>query len=612
MPLAERRCPRRCRFPATARPPRAEPAARGQPGRPVTKPTDRGPVRRLTRLAMTLVALVLAASAWWPTGLALAAPVRARLPAATEAKAASPKTVVTFAWGGGLADQMPSLRMFREYGMRATYFVASGLVCTLSQAECQKSSPYLTLADLHEIAAYGNEIGGLSVTHQQLTTMPAAEAKREICDDRSTLFRWGFRPTDFAYPFALVNPTIQALTRACGYNAGLGTGTLRGAGRCDRCAWAETIPPKNPYNVRTPVEVNSVNTTWVPRTYESIVTNAQKHGGGWIIFTLHDICKTNCSLGTTPAILGAVLKWLHGRETRNTVVETMSQVIGGPVWPAVAGPAPLPLPPPGVANANLAQVNGGSPACFQQVHFGRTVASFTYQPGSGPHGSAAETIRVIKPGTGDALLAQGMDLGLCAPSVSSRRSYTAGMWYKSSQPARIVTYLRTSVGSWAYWTTSPAFPASASWRQASWNTPAVPPGTTALSFGLATDSGTISTADYSLKLAKSYKELILLSLLGFAIVAGALITRGHYRYAKYVKAEAAAAEAEAARAAAEAARAAAEAARAAAEAAKAAAEPVKARSEPAKAERGKAEDATVIMKAVNPAGTRRATGDWQE
>ena len=339
MPLAERRCPRRRRFPARPRTPRAESAVSAQPGHPVTRSAGQGPVRRVTRLAMALVTGVLAAPAWLPAGAALAAPAQATQPAATQATATSPKTVVTFAWGGALANQMPSLPMFRRYGMHATYFVASGLVCTLGQAECQKSSPYLTLADLRKIAADGNEIGGLSVTHRQLNTMPAAEAKREICDDRSTLFRWGFRPTDFAYPFALVNPTIEALTRACGYNAGLGTGTLRGAGRCASCGWAETIPPANPYNVRTPVEVNSVGTTWTPRTYESIVTNAQKHGGGWIIFTLHDICKTNCNLGTSPAILTAVLKWLHGQEARNTVVETMNQVIGGPVRPAVAGPS---------------------------------------------------------------------------------------------------------------------------------------------------------------------------------------------------------------------------------------------------------------------------------
>jgi peptidoglycan/xylan/chitin deacetylase (PgdA/CDA1 family) len=499
--------------------------------------------------------------------------------------------------------------MFRKHGMRATYFVASGLVCTLGQAKCQKSSPYLTIADIRKIAADGNEIGGLSVTHQQLTTMPVAEAKREICDDRSNLLRWGFRATDFAYPFALVNPALEALTRACGYDAGLGTGTLRGAGRCATCARAETIPPMNPFNVRTPVEVNSVHTTWIPRTYESIVTDVQRHGGGWIIFTLHDICKANCNLGTTPAVLAAVLRWLHRQERHNTVVETMSQVIGGPLRPAVAGPVPRALPSPGVANASLAQATGGSPACFQEMSAGGTVASFSYQPGSGPHGSAAETIRVTKAATGDAELLPTMDLGLCAPSVSHDHRYTVGIWYRSSRQTRIDIYRRTSLGGWAYWTTSAFFPASASWRQAAWTTPAVPPDTTALSFGLATSGvGTISTTDYSLKLAKSYKELILLGVLLFAIVAAGLITRGHYRYAKYIKAEAAEAEAEAAEVQAER-------AETQAERAKVQAEPVKAQAGRAKAKDATVfrntvnEDATVIMKAASPPGTREAAGD---
>ncbi len=339
-------------------------------------------MRRVNRPTMILMASVVAVAAWLPSGLALAASGQTSL-AATQARPPSAKTVVTFAWGGGLADQMPSLPMLGKYGMHATFFVPSGLVCMLGQAQCRKSSPYLTIADLRKIAAHGDEIGGLSVTHQNLATMPAAEAKREICDDRSNLFRLGFRPTDFAYPFALVTPATEALTRACGYNAGLGTGTIKGAGRCNTCAVAETIPPKNPFNIRTPVEVNSVRTTWIPRTYESIVADAQRHGGGWIIFTLHDICKTNCSLGTTPAILGAVLKWLHGQESHNTVVETMGQVIGGPLRPAVAGPAPRALPPPGVVNANLAQASGSIPACFQKVTGGGTVASFTYQPSGG-------------------------------------------------------------------------------------------------------------------------------------------------------------------------------------------------------------------------------------
>jgi peptidoglycan/xylan/chitin deacetylase (PgdA/CDA1 family) len=492
------------------------------------------------------IAAILAAGAAFITFAGPSSPAQAAAsapsgrPATAGAKITGAKTVVTFAWGGSLATQMPSLPMFRKYGMHATYFVASGLVCPLSRAACRQYSPYLTMPDIRKIAAYGDEIGGLSVLHQRLTTMPAAEAKREICEDRSNLFRWGFRPIDFAYPFAAVNPTVEGLARQCGYNAGLGTGTLRGAGRCDRCAWAESIQPKNPFNVRTPIEVNSVGTTWSVGTYESIVKDAQKHGGGWVIFTIHDLCPTNCNLGITPSMLDQVLKWLHGQVRHNIVVETMRQVIGGPIRPPAGAPAPRAVPPPGVRNGNLAEAIGGQPACFQKVDFGGTVASFAYSRSGGPQGSATETVSITKPGSDNAKLLQVMDLGLCAPPVASGHAYTTGIWYEASCQTQIEIYRRTLTGSWVYWTTSPVFPASTSWRQAAWTTPAVPVGTTALSFGLTTNSvGTISTTEYSLELAKSHRELILLGVLAFAIVAGGLIGRGYYRYAKYTKAEAA-------------------------------------------------------------------------
>jgi hypothetical protein len=242
-----------------------------------------------------------------------------------------------------------------------------------------------------------------------------------------------------------------------------------------------------------------------------------------------------------------VLKWLYQQRRDNVVVQTMNQVIGGPVRPPVAGPAPRAMPVTGVVNANLARASGAIPTCFQKVDYGGAVASFTYQPATGPHGSAAETIRVTRAGALDAKLVQAMDLGLCAPPVLAGSAYTAGAWYKSNHPTRIEIYRRTLLGSWTYWTTSPFFPASGSWRHVTWTTPVVPRDTTAISFGLTTNGvGAISTADYTLKLAKSYKVLIWLGVLLFTIVAACFIIRGYYRYSKFMKAEAAEMEAEAA------------------------------------------------------------------
>ena len=449
------------------------------------------------------------------------------------------RTIVTFAWGGGLASQMAAAPILRRYGMHATYFVPSGLVCMQSQAQCRATSPYLTIGDVRALAASGNEIGGLSVLHQQLVGLPAAEAEREICDDRSNLFRWGFRPADFAYPYATVTRQMEGLTRQCGYNSGLGTGQLRGAGLCQTCAWAETMPPQDPFDLRTPIEVNSVNTTWSAGTYESIVQGAQAHGGGWVIFTIHGVCPQNCPLGVTPGILGEVASWLRGQAAHGTVVRTIRQVIGGTLRPPVAGPRASRIPPPGIANAKLAAKTGsGVPACYQQAVYGGTAATFTYERTGGPHGEAAESVHITRLGSGNAKLMPALDLGQCAPEVLAGHAYTAGVWYKSDRPVQLELYYRNSVGAWAYWTTSATFPATASWKQAAWATPQTPAGATAVSFGLtAMSTATVTTTQYSLAPAASHKMIVLLGGLAAVIVAGGLIARGQYRYVKYSRAE---------------------------------------------------------------------------
>jgi hypothetical protein len=81
--------------------------------------------------------------------------------------------------------------------------------------------------------------------------------------------------------------------------------------------------------------VASVGTTWTPATFENIVTGAQQYGGGWIIFTVHDVCPRTCLLGVTEPELDSVVGWLSGQAAHGMEVRTVHQVIGGPVRPAV-------------------------------------------------------------------------------------------------------------------------------------------------------------------------------------------------------------------------------------------------------------------------------------
>lgn len=111
----------------------------------------------------------------------------------------------------------------------------------------------------------------------------------------------------------------------------------------------------------------------------------------------------------------------------------------------------------------------------------------------------AERITIGSYTSGDAKLITVQDLGQCAPGAVPGDSYVVSGWYQSTTPTRFVFWYRDSGGGWHYWMQSPQFAASGAWAQATWATPAVPAGATALSFGMNIQAaGTLTTDDYSL------------------------------------------------------------------------------------------------------------------
>jgi peptidoglycan/xylan/chitin deacetylase (PgdA/CDA1 family) len=200
------------------------------------------------------------------------------------------------------------------------------------------------------------------VSHLDLTTLPADEARREVCIDRATLAGWGFRVTSFAYPYASHNRSVEAIARDCGYNsARLGSGIRRpgtSPGNCPHCPVAETIPPANPYTIRT---LQAIDPSWTLADLKGVVTNAEDHGGGWVVLVFHHVCDDNCPLSTSPAVLDAFSAWLKSREVRGTQVKTVDQVIGGSVKPIVA---PAPAAAHGAMNPSLEiSSSAGIPDC---------------------------------------------------------------------------------------------------------------------------------------------------------------------------------------------------------------------------------------------------------
>jgi len=245
------------------------------------------------------------------------------------------QTVVSLTFDDGI-NQLPVRDMLFSHGMKATFYVNSNLI--------GQGGGYLTKADLDALVADGNEIGGHTINHVDLATLSDTQQRTAICDDMRTLNNWyPGQIHSFAYPYASSGPTTQSILAAGCTGVGAYTnartvGGLRSGNECIGCPTAESIPPGNPYYISTPESILS-NTSL--DQLKTLVTQAENGGGGWVPLVFHQVCS-NCDLySISEANLDAFLTWLQARNSNNTVVRTINEVITGDV------PPPPPPPPLG-------------------------------------------------------------------------------------------------------------------------------------------------------------------------------------------------------------------------------------------------------------------------
>jgi Big-like domain-containing protein len=150
-----------------------------------------------------------------------------------------------------------------------------------------------------------------------------------------------------------------------------------------------------------------------------------------------------------------------------------------------------------LSNASLESASNGVPTCWLLGGYGTN--SYTWARTTDAHsGSYAEQLTVTKLSSGDRKLVSKQDSGTCAPAATPGHAYTVTVYYKSNTAPRLFAYYRTAKGSWDYWT-SKGVPASNSWTQATWTTPAVPSGATNLSVGVGlTAVGSLTMDDFAL------------------------------------------------------------------------------------------------------------------
>jgi peptidoglycan/xylan/chitin deacetylase (PgdA/CDA1 family) len=232
---------------------------------------------------------------------------------------AAPLTVVTIQFDDGNADVIQWVTTLNTHGFHATFYVNSGSIDTTG---------HLSWADLTTLSTAGNEIASHTVNHVDIKKLKLADARFQVCQDRVNLAAHGFQPESFAYPFGDLNSTVETqVVQYCGDNSGRGV-----TGVNDKTVFAETIPPPNPYDTRTPADPKQGTTV---ATIEGYVTAAEQNGGGWVQLTFHHICSGCDAYSITETNMQALLDWLSTQVAGGTVaVETTEQVIGGTFKPA--------------------------------------------------------------------------------------------------------------------------------------------------------------------------------------------------------------------------------------------------------------------------------------
>jgi hypothetical protein len=162
---------------------------------------------------------------------------------------------------------------------------------------------------------------------------------------------------------------------------------------------------------------------------------------------------------------------------------------------ATAASAQAALQNPGLE----ADSNGDSiPDYWRMAGDGTNSYQFT-RTSDGHSGLWAERVDIPSLTSGDRKLITILDSAPCAQPVTPGQRYELSGWCKGNPSTQFVIYLRNSIGSWSYWTSTPRFPASSSWGHASWTTPAVPAESTHMGFGLnLTRAGSVTTDDYGL------------------------------------------------------------------------------------------------------------------
>ncbi len=221
----------------------------------------------------------------------------------------------------------------QQYGFLGTYYVITS--DSDNNYQC-----CMTWTQLDQLQAQGNDVGGQTIDHPDLTTLTQAQMTTELCGSRQDMISNGIPdPVSMAYPYGDYNTTVESVAGQCGWLTSRVGGGLSNSNTVPTAPYIETVPPQNPLALRTIAVDGSADENL--NDLETFVDAAAAHGGGWLPITFHDVCDAGASDYSTcmsqygsvqDTIFGQFLAWLAaagqpGGAPAGVVVKDVCQVM---------------------------------------------------------------------------------------------------------------------------------------------------------------------------------------------------------------------------------------------------------------------------------------------
>ena len=209
-------------------------------------------------------------------------------------------TIVSLTFDDGAADNYVVRETLKLHHLHATFYIISGYV---------GKDGFMTIAQIKDLYADGNEIGAHTVTHPKLSTLSLADQKKEICQSRTDLMAMGFTITSFSYPYGDFLDETEPIVKDCGFTSGRAVA----GGSLD-----------DPFNL--PALPYIVSDTRLPKMIR-YVNNVEQEGGRWAIFVFHRVCKKCDYFSVTPETFDEFARWLEEQKDHGLVIKTVEEVM---------------------------------------------------------------------------------------------------------------------------------------------------------------------------------------------------------------------------------------------------------------------------------------------